>query len=199
MPEATNLFWVFACLAAVVVMSAAYKWSASGLRARATRDDPVASEASGVKLLAARMGPFVLSAFITGVGGVLYAHLLTAYSPNTFFIPQVVVVLTMAIVGGVNSISGVLLGAAAITVINDLMRRFEEGVSVGGVSLNAPTGISAAVLGVTLVMAMRWRPAGLLGALEVQVETPARRRGRAAPVTARPRDRPAEAEGARSR
>ena len=170
-PESTNFFWVFVTLVAVVCISGFYKWSRSGLRARATRDDAVASESAGVSLLSSRLAPFVLSAFITGVGGALYAHLLTAYSPNSFFVPQVVVVLTMAIIGGVNSITGVLTGAVAITVLNDLMRRLEDGVSLGGLDLSAPTGISAAVLGVMLILTMRWRPSGMLGAMELQVET----------------------------
>ena len=83
------------------------------LRARANRDDLVAAEASGVGSLLSRLIPFVLSAFLTGVGGALYGMLITAFSPASFTIALAVVVLTMSIIGGVNSITGAIVGAAA--------------------------------------------------------------------------------------
>jgi branched-chain amino acid transport system permease protein len=169
-PANTDFFWVFTSLAAVVAISAAFKWSRAGLRARAARDDPIAAESAGISLLRARLTPFVLSAFITGVGGGLYAQLLTAFSPGSFFIAQLVIVLTMAIIGGINSISGALAGAAAVTVLTEFLRRVESGVDVAGLHLDAATGISAAVLGIALILMLRWRPEGIVGAYEVQFE-----------------------------
>jgi branched-chain amino acid transport system permease protein len=169
-PDNTNFFWVFASLAVAVLISSLYKWSRAGLRARANRDDVVAAESAGVASLRARLLPFVLSAFLTGVGGGLYAMLLTAFSPASFAIPLVVVVLTMAIIGGVNSITGALTGAAVVTVLNELLRRVEDGVDVFGLHLKTATGMSGAVLGIALILMLRWRPAGLLSAFELQVE-----------------------------
>lgn len=168
-PAYATFGWVFTCLAVVVVISATFKWSRAGLRARANRDDLIAAEAVGVGSMRARLFPFVLSAFITGIGGGLYAMLLTAFSPASFAIPLVVVVLTMSIIGGVNSITGALTGAALVTVLNELLRRVEDGVDVVGVHLKASTGISAAVLGIALILTLRWRPAGLLSAYEFQL------------------------------
>ena len=169
-PDKTNFFWVFSSLAVAVLIAGVYKWSAAGLRARANRDDPIAAESAGVASLRARLLPFVLSAFLTGVGGGLYAMLLTAFSPASFAIPLVVVVLTMAIIGGINSITGAVVGAAVVTVLNELLRRVEDGVDILGVQVEGATGMSAAVLGVLLILMLRWRPAGLLSAYEVQLE-----------------------------
>jgi branched-chain amino acid transport system permease protein len=169
-PDHASFFWVFVCLAVAVLISATFKWSRAGLRARANRDDAVAAESVGVPSLGARLPPFVLSAFLTGVGGGLYAMLLTAFSPASFAIPLVVVVLTMAIVGGINSITGALAGAAVVTVLNELLRRVEDGVDVLGVHLKTATGMSAAVLGIALILVLRWRPEGLLSAYELQLE-----------------------------
>jgi branched-chain amino acid transport system permease protein len=171
-PQDANFGWVFGALAVAVLVSGLFKWSRAGLRARANRDDVVAGESVGVASLRARLLPFALSAFLTGVAGGLYAMLLTAFSPASFAIPLVVVVLTMAIIGGVNSITGAVIGAAVVTVLNELMRRVENGVTVLGVHLNAPTGISAAVLGIALILMLRWRPEGLLSAYELQVDRP---------------------------
>jgi branched-chain amino acid transport system permease protein len=169
-PDKTNFFWVFSSLAVAVLIASVYKWSRAGLRARANRDDVVAAETLGVAPLRARLLPFVLSAFLTGVGGGLYAMLLTAFSPASFAIPLVVVVLTMAIIGGVQSITGALTGAAVVTVLNEILRRVENGVDVFGLHLKTATGMSGAVLGVALILMLKWRPSGLLSAFEFQIE-----------------------------
>jgi branched-chain amino acid transport system permease protein len=173
----------------VVIISATFKWSRAGLRARANRDDLIAAEAVGVGSMRARLLPIVLSAFITGIGGGLYAMLLTAFSPASFAIPLVVVVLTMSIIGGVNSITGALAGAALVTVLNEFLRRVEDGVDVVGVHLKASTGISAAVLGIALILTLRWRPAGLFSAYEFQLGVGDRREGSSEAATPIPEER----------
>ena len=167
-PEYATFWWVFAWLAVVVLISGLYKWSSAGLRSRANRDDVVAAETVGVGSLKARLPPFVLSAFITGIGGGLYGMLLSAFSPASFTLGLAVIVLTMAIVGGINSITGALAGAALITLLNETMRRVENGVHIFGLHLKAATGISAAVLGVALIVTLRLRPEGLFSAYELQ-------------------------------
>jgi branched-chain amino acid transport system permease protein len=168
-PQDANFGWVFGTLALVVLVSALFKWSPIGLRSRASRDDVIAAEAAGIGTLRSRLAPFVLSAFMTGVGGGLYGMLITAFSPASFTIALGVVVITMAIIGGINSISGALAGAAAVTVLNEAFRRVENGFNVADWHIQAPTGISSAVLGVALILMLRWRPEGLLSAYELQV------------------------------
>lgn len=168
-PEYANFGWVFGSLAVVVLLSGLFKWSAAGLRARANRDDLVAAEASGVGSLLSRLIPFVISAFVTGVGGALYGMLISAFSPASFTIALVVVVLTMSIIGGINSITGALVGASLITALNEVMRRVENGFDIAGLHIEAATGISAAVLGVALIVTLRVRPAGLLSSYEFQL------------------------------
>jgi branched-chain amino acid transport system permease protein len=175
-PDRTTFVWVFGCLAVAVGLSAAFKWSPAGLRVRATRDDAVAAESAGIAILAPRLQAFVLSAFITGVAGGLYAELLTAFSPASFFLPQLVVIITMAILGGVNSISGALVGAALVTVLNELLRRMESGFSIAGLHVDPTGGIASAVFGVLLIVMLRWRPSGLLGAGEAQIRLGAKPR-----------------------
>jgi branched-chain amino acid transport system permease protein len=169
-PQAATFPWVFGSLIAVVVLSTWLKWSGVGLRARSVRDDPIAAEASGVRRMPARLWPFVLSAFITGVGGGLYAEDISAFSPDSFFVAQIVGVLVMSIIGGLNSISGSLVGAALISVLAEILRRLEAGFTIGPIDVHSAVGISEAVFGVALILMLRWRPAGLLGALELEVD-----------------------------
>jgi branched-chain amino acid transport system permease protein len=181
-PPYASFKWVFVALAVVVLVSGVFKWSRAGLRARANRDDLIAAEAVGVGSLRARLTPFVLSAFITGIGGGLYAMLLTAFSPASFAISLSVIVLTMAIVGGVNSITGALAGAALVTLLNEGLRRVEDGVDVAGIHIKSATGISAAVLGIALIVTLRLRPAGLFASYEFQLGVGGRRRAGEVPT-----------------
>lgn len=185
-PQSTTDGWVFGSLLVVVVLSALLKWSRWGLRARSVRDDPVAAEAAGVRRLPARLIPFVFSAFVTGIGGALYAQDLTAFSPDSFFVPQIVGVLVMAIIGGLGSISGALVGASLISVLAELLRHVESGIALGPIQVQAPSGISQAVLGVLLIATLRWRPEGLLGANEVELDPRIGRRPAPVRITGEP-------------
>jgi hypothetical protein len=49
------------------------------------------------------------------------------------------------------------------------MRRVENGIDIAGLHVKAATGISAAVLGVALIVTLRLRPAGLLSSFEFQL------------------------------
>jgi branched-chain amino acid transport system permease protein len=132
-PSRTDFGWVFGVLIAVVAISALYKWSAVGIRARAARDDTIAAESSGIVVFRGRLLAFVLSAAITGVGGALYAQLLTAFSPASFFLPQLVTVIAMAIVGGILSITGALVGATLIAALNEITRQFSSALMISAV------------------------------------------------------------------
>ncbi len=185
-PQSTTFEWVFGTLVVAVALSALLKWSRTGLRARSVRDDPVAAEASGVRRLPARLGPFMFSAFLTGVGGALYAQDLTAFSPDSFFVAQITGLLVMAIIGGLGSISGVLLGATLISVLGELLRHVESGFQVGSAHVQAPIGVSQAVLGALLIVMLRWRPDGILGALELELDPRRWRRAEGPPRAAAP-------------
>lgn len=166
-PATTTFASVFGCLALAVALSAAFKWSRMGRNARAVRDQPVAAAAAGVSAVRARTISFVVSAFITGVAGALYAQLLTAFSPGSFYLNQTVLIVAMAIVGGINSVTGALVGATIITALNEVTRRLEGGVDIGGLTLDLPAGVAAAVMGVALILTLKWRPDGLVGHLEL--------------------------------
>jgi branched-chain amino acid transport system permease protein len=169
-PQKASYVLIFVTLALVVVVSAAFKWSRAGLRARSAAEDPVAAEAAGIRVSTARLSAFVLSACITGVGGGLWAYQVTAFSPNTFYIAQSVGVIAMMILGGVRSISGALLGTAVMSIWLEIVRHVEnDGISLGPLHIAGIRDLSQLTLGILLVVLLRWRPAGLAGARELQI------------------------------
>jgi len=79
----------------------------------ASEDEGVAM-ASGVDVAHYRMLAFVLSSTLAGVAGALYASLLAYIDPETLSFHISALTLTMVILGGAGSVSGVALGAALI-------------------------------------------------------------------------------------
>lgn len=172
-PHAASIPLVYGTLVVVVVIAVAYKFSPFGLRARAVRDDPLAAETAGIKVLPARLTPWVLSAAITGAGGALQAYELTAFSPKVFFIAQSVPIIVMTVIGGINSVAGGVAGAALLTVWLELMRHVEAG-GLGPLSFD---GLAQLTVGLGLILVLWLRPRGLLDARELELGPREPRRG----------------------
>lgn len=170
-PQDIGVATVYGMLCAVVVAAVVVKFSSAGLRARAVRDEPLAAETAGVGVIGARMVPWVVSAAVTGMGGALWAHQVTAFSADSFFVAQGIPVIVMAILGGVGSVSGAVTGAVLLTAWLELMRHVEAG-SVLGVHVPGLVGISQFSVGLGLIVLLRLRPQGLLGASELQLRQP---------------------------
>ncbi len=167
-PARANVLSVYATLTVAVGAALLFKLSVAGVRARAVRDDPLAAETSGLNVLRARLVPWVVSAAITGAGGALWAQLLTAYSPKTFYISAAVPVIVMTILGGANSVTGAVVGAVTLTFIQEVLRHVESG-SVFGVSVPSVHGIAQAAVGVVLILLLIKRPTGLMGGYEPEL------------------------------
>jgi branched-chain amino acid transport system permease protein len=170
-PADASFGLVFGCLAAMAALAAAFKWSGPGLRARAAREDPIAAEASGVHVATTRLWALAVSAFISGIGGALWAFDVTAFSPGSFYISQSIVAIAMMILGGYRSVTGGILGATLMSVWLELVRHIENGLSLGGLHVRALPGLSQLLLGLAVVVVLRWRPNGLAGARELQLRT----------------------------
>lgn len=75
---------------------------------------PDVASSSGVAVKKRKVEVFVVSAGLASVAGSLYAHFTHAITPETFGFPLAVLLLTYAIVGGVGTCYGPLLGAVVV-------------------------------------------------------------------------------------
>ncbi|HUB99062.1 MAG TPA: branched-chain amino acid ABC transporter ATP-binding protein/permease [Solirubrobacterales bacterium] len=185
-----------------VVVALAFKWSASGYRLQATREDEVAARSIGIGLMRERLIAFTISGMLCGIGGALTVHQSGALTPETFYFAASVTTITMLVVGGARSVFGAVVGTLAVATVNELLRNFEEGASVFGlVSIGEAPGLAAIGLGLILLVTMVALPAGLTGGHEAGEIEPIRRRLRprapsASPATAaKDQARPGPARG----
>jgi branched-chain amino acid transport system permease protein len=125
--SATGYFYlVWGLVVLVMFFSVNLLNSGSGRALRAIHDSELACNAMGLNVVALKIKVFVLSAVYASLAGSLYAHYVTFVSPSSFSLFYSILVLTMVIVGGITNVWGAIIGSIIITVLPELLRRFEE-------------------------------------------------------------------------
>jgi branched-chain amino acid transport system permease protein len=123
----------------------------------AIREDEVAAAASGVATLRFKLLAFAIGASTSGFAGVIYASKVGFVNPDNFPLLLSILVLTMVIFGGMGNIYGVILGAAVLGWLPNLLRDY------------VPPTDRFIYFGALLIAMMIFRPQGLI---------PSRRRAR---------------------
>jgi branched-chain amino acid transport system permease protein len=153
---------------AAVVVALAFKWSASGYRLQATREDEVAARSLGIGVTRERLIAFALSGVLCGIGGALAVHQSGALNPMTFYFGATVTTVTMLVLGGARSVFGAVLGTIAVSTVNEVLHGFEGGAHLFGVlSIGDTPGLAAIGVGLILLATMIAMPGGLSGGHEV--------------------------------
>jgi branched-chain amino acid transport system permease protein len=94
---------------------------------RALRDDEVAAELAGVDVKRYRVIAGVIGAAMIGLAGALYAHSEGFIAPSTFAFGNVDVrVLVMVAFGGIGTLLGPVVGAAAFTILDEWLVSFNQ-------------------------------------------------------------------------
>ncbi|MGE0008374.1 MAG: ATP-binding cassette domain-containing protein [Parvibaculaceae bacterium] len=161
--------------------AALFRESAPGLALRATREDESAAAAVGVETARLRLLAFVLSGAIAAIAGALVAHSLAVFSPKDFYFDLTFSLIVMLIVGGVGSVSGAVAGTFAITAMIEILRRLENGFSLGFVHVPQIFGLTTIGLALVIMGVLYFRPGGLMGFRELSDFLPDRIR-QSAPV-----------------
>jgi len=137
----------------------AYKQSRSGFRLRATREDELSARSLGISVGRERFVALLVSAFLVGIAGYLYARLVGSFSPQNFYLEITFITLAMLIIGGRNSLAGAIVGPVAVSVLLELLRRGEDGSFIATI----PNGSRDIVFGALTLAVLVLRPDGLMG------------------------------------
>jgi branched-chain amino acid transport system permease protein len=142
-------YYVFALL--LIISLAFMYWlvqSRIGLFIRAIREDEEAAAARGVDVVRYKVLVFVITSMIAGIAGALFANYVTIITPNIMVIPQMGLVIAMAIIGGVESLIAAAIGAILIQISLELLREFGAWRMV--------------IFGALLMVTLRFASSGLL-------------------------------------
>jgi branched-chain amino acid transport system permease protein len=138
-----------------------------GRALRTVRESEIAAVSSGINLALTKTLAFGISAFYAGVGGSLFAITIGFVNPDPFGIALSILLLTGVVVGGLGSLTGVIVGALFIEYVPlyspDILAKAEKPF---GLHLDPKTaGAPAVVYGVILLIVLYLFPSGVAGLL----------------------------------
>jgi branched-chain amino acid transport system permease protein len=172
---------VLAVIGAVVLANLRLDRSRFGRAWVAIREDEFAARAMGISLLKSKLLAFATGAAFSGIVGAIFAAKQTFVSPESFTLLQSITILVMVILGGMGSIPGALVGAAAVTLLNievlkslsDFFNQLRQSGAVLDLVLfrydlaRLPSQLEPAkyermIFGLIIVLMMIFRPGGLI-------------------------------------
>lgn len=121
--------------------------SETGLSFRAVLNDELAASSSGINTIRVRVLAFTLSSAMAGMAGGLYGHYLLLITPDIPSLGQMFLVLAMAVIGGIGSFVGPIVGAFVLEILSEYIRIYGEyhvllfGLVALGVARFAPEGM----------------------------------------------------------
>ncbi|MCG6912124.1 MAG: branched-chain amino acid ABC transporter permease [Deltaproteobacteria bacterium] len=136
------------------------------------RDADIAAETMGVNLTFYKTLAFAVSAFYAGVGGGLFAFVLRFIEPEMFSLFMSVMFLTMAVVGGLGSMMGPVVGACLLALLDLQLRNVLEvpffgdwirSLSESWFSMTGVSNIQSIIFGLILILIMLFEPLGIFG------------------------------------
>lgn len=92
----------------------------------AVREDEDVAQALGINLVATKLLAFATGAAFSALSGAIFATKLGSVYPHSFNVMISINILCLIIVGGMGSIPGVIVGAAALVGLPELLREFAE-------------------------------------------------------------------------
>jgi branched-chain amino acid transport system permease protein len=90
------------------------------------REDEIAAKATGINVRSYKLLAFILGAGLAGAAGNLYASKMMVVSPHSFTFVESALMFCIVLIGGMGSIPGVLIGAAAISLFPEVFRGFAQ-------------------------------------------------------------------------
>jgi branched-chain amino acid transport system permease protein len=145
------LYYIALGLAIITVISVRHlNYSRIGRAWESIREDETAAELMGVNTFKLKLLAYAMGALFAGLAGAFFCARMRFVSPESFTFLESAMVLSMVVLGGMGSIPGIILGAAALIVLPEVFREFET--------------YRMLVFGASMVVMMLFRPAGLIPA-----------------------------------
>ncbi|MBB2972719.1 branched-chain amino acid ABC transporter permease [Mesorhizobium sp. RMAD-H1] len=148
LPSQANFYYLAAALVVVAIVTARrLHGSRIGLAWNALRADEIAAKAQGINVAWYKVLAFAVDAFLAAFAGTIYAFYVSYISPDNFTFLVSVTIMTMVIVGGMDNIPGVIVGAFLLTILPEKLRAFSDyrllffGVVVIGFLMIRPQGL----------------------------------------------------------
>lgn len=144
---------VFVIVVVITILVLNFLISSTGRQAITIREDEIAAEAMGVNVTKLKVMIFVIGAMISAVAGSIYASYIGVVVPNNFRLMNSIDYLIIAVLGGLGSITGTIIAAVVLGILNMYLQNFAE--------------LRMIIYALALVLVMLFRSEGLLGTKEL--------------------------------
>jgi branched-chain amino acid transport system permease protein len=154
----SKLPYAYIALVLMLVMLMICYWirhSRFGFHLISMREDQDAAESLGVKTSRDKLKVLIISVIFTSISGTFYAQYILFIDPFTVFSLGISIELALfAIIGGLGTVAGPILGAFLLTPLDVFLRAWLGGVSAG---------LNFIVYGLVLMVAVKYFPLGISG------------------------------------
>lgn len=168
MPELTNgavgisgipkiVSWRFTFIAAALTLLIVsnYIRSSPGRATIAVREDEIAAESLSINTTYFKLTAFLLGAATAALAGSIHASYFGVINPGQFTFDKSIDVLIIVVFGGIGSVTGSVVAAVVLGVINVYLQQFGA--------------LRMIIYAVVLILIMIFRPSGLMGNIELSL------------------------------
>ena len=154
-PRMADFTWVFFLRVFTLFFIKNLIRSSHGRACLSIRENEIAAETMGIDTTKYKVMAFTIGAAFAGVAGTLFAHYFYIAHPASFTFMKSFDILSMVVLGGLGSMTGVVCGAVLLTFISAALASYPEWRMV--------------IYSLALIILMLYRPQGLLGDKEVSL------------------------------
>jgi len=155
-PSKTPYYFIALAFLALTCLAVRHlERSRAGFYFRAIREEPEAASSLGVNIALYKTLAFMMSAAFMAMAGTFYAQYVQVIDPDSVFpLTMSILVLLMAVMGGVGTLWGPLIGAAVLIPLSEVTRLYMGGT--GG-------AVDQIIYGALIVLICLFKPEGLIG------------------------------------
>jgi branched-chain amino acid transport system permease protein len=121
-----TIFYVYGTIVILLLFFSRLERSSLGRAMLSIHEDEEAAEVMGIDVVRTKLFAFGVGALIAGIAGAMFAHYTTYVDSRTFNILLGVEILMFAVVGGVTTYWGPVLGAAFLTLLPEGLRGLRD-------------------------------------------------------------------------
>jgi ABC-type branched-subunit amino acid transport system permease subunit len=151
-------FLTLALVLAGVLLLRCFLFAPFGYAMRAGRDSPLRAEAIGINVKRVQWIGFAVAGAFAGIAGGVFSFAKGTISPDVAWVSRSIDAMVMVLLGGIQTLTGPIVGAAVLTVLQDNVMR--------------QTAFWRGLLGAVILLLVLVFPGGIVGALSKRVAAP---------------------------